>query len=102
MRRGWRREHRSAPLGSCRWIHADEVRWMRECFRSSAWTVATPDPARDRFTLRGAFVLARLSMRTFAKRRVARTSVESSSADQRRLRVEAALVAVLRIANPPA
>jgi Zn-dependent protease len=82
-------------------LHADELRWMRDWFRSCGWTVATPDPARDRFTLRGAFVLARLSMRTFAKRRGAITNDESPSADQRRLRVEADLVAVLRIADPP-
>jgi Zn-dependent protease len=69
--------------------------------RSRGWTVATRDPTRDRFSLRGAFVLTRLTMRVFAKRRGTTTKVEPPSADRRRLRVEADLAAVLRIANPP-
>jgi len=82
-------------------LHLEEMRWMRDLFRSRGWTVATPDPTRDRFSLRGAFVLGRLSKRAFAKRRVAATDVKSPSVDCGRLRVEADLAAVLRLANPP-
>jgi Zn-dependent protease len=82
-------------------LHLKEMRWMRDLFRSRGWTVATPDPTRDRFSLRGAFALGRLSRRAFAKRRVKATAVESPSVDRGRLRVEADLAAVLRIANPP-
>jgi Zn-dependent protease len=83
-------------------LHAADMRNTRDWFRSQGWTVATRDPTRDQFSLRGAFVLAGLSMRVFAKRRVVvKTKVEAASADRRRLRVEADLVAVLRIANPP-
>ena len=82
-------------------LQLKEMRWMRELFRSRAWTVATSDPARDRFSLRGAFALGRLSRQAFAKRRVKPSAAESPSVDRGRLRVEADLAAVLRIANPP-
>jgi Zn-dependent protease len=82
-------------------LHAEDMRSTRDWFRSQGWTVATRDPTRDQFTLRGAFALAGLSMRVFAKRRVAATSIESVSADRSKLRVEADIVAVLRIADPP-
>jgi len=82
-------------------LYAGGMRSTRDWFRSRGWTVATPDPTRDQFSLRGAFVLGSLSKRIFAKRRVTATDVESPSVDRGRLRVEADLAAVLRIANPP-
>jgi Zn-dependent protease len=79
-------------------LQLKEIRWLRELFRARGWTVATPDPARDRFSLRGAFALGRLSARAFARRP---TVAESPSVDRGRLRVVADLAAVLRVANPP-
>jgi Zn-dependent protease len=82
-------------------LQLKEMRGMRDLFRARGWTMATPDPTRDRFSLRGAFALGRLSRRAFAKRPVKPTADDSPSVDRGRLRVEADLAAVLRIANPP-
>jgi len=84
----------------------------RTMFRERKWVVATTDSRLDRFTLRGAFTLAYLSRRVIAARKrssgaqVAQSgalapAAWSVSADDRALRVEADLQAVLQVAEHP-
>jgi Zn-dependent protease len=81
---------------------AASVAELRKQFRARNWVVPTIDPALDRFTLRGAFALTHYSRRVFGARKT--TSEKSSSGpseNERLLRVEADLRAVLRVADNP-
>lgn len=75
---------------------------LRTQFRGRNWVVPTSNPTLDRFTLRGAFALTHYSRRVFGARK---TTSESSSSgpseNDRLLRVEADLRAVLRVADNP-
>lgn len=76
---------------------------LRQVFRRRGWAVATADPRLDRFTLKGAFMLAHSSMRLLGKRtaRAARQPLPLSVEELKALRVEADLIAVQRIADSP-
>jgi Zn-dependent protease len=82
---------------------AGQMRILRETWRQRGWIEPTPDPQLDRFTLRGAFGLARYSQRV--ARGVTMTAPQSPvaapTADARALRLEAELDAVLAVAETP-
>jgi Zn-dependent protease len=75
---------------------------LRVKFRQRNWVAPTTDPKLDRFTLRGAFALTHYSRRVFGARRIAPENAPSGpSENERLLRIEADLRAVLRIAESP-
>lgn len=82
---------------------ASQVRALRETWRQRRWVVPTGDAQLDRFTLRGAFGLARYSMRM--SRGVRTTGPQPvgvvPAEDARALRLDAELEAVLAVAETP-
>jgi Zn-dependent protease len=75
---------------------------LRRQFRERGWVVPTADHTLDRFTLRGAFALTRYS------RRIVKTPGSAvkrappvPSEEDRQLRIEADLCAVLHVADSP-
>jgi Zn-dependent protease len=75
---------------------------LRVKFRRRNWVAPTTDPKLDRFTLRGAFALTHYSRRVFGARKIApQNSLSGPSENERQLRIEADLRAVLRVAENP-
>jgi len=114
----------SLTLEDCIARFAANLAELRSLFRQRGWIVPTADPCLDRFTLRGAFALAHQSVRSAARRRervqrtlsmpqptpapaggitnnAPRANVEPTD-DERRLRVEADLQAVMHVSENPA
>jgi Zn-dependent protease len=83
-------------------LAAASLAGLRVKFRRRNWVAPTTDPKLDRFTLRGAFALTHYSRRVFGARKIApKNSVSGPSENERLLRIEADLRAVLRIAENP-
>ncbi|HWW79542.1 MAG TPA: hypothetical protein VNY82_08080 [Steroidobacteraceae bacterium] len=83
-------------------LAAASLAGLRVKFRRRNWVAPTTDPKLDRFTLRGAFALTHYSRRVFGARKIApKNSLSGPSENERLLRIEADLRAVLRIAENP-
>ena len=83
-------------------LAAASLAGLRAKFRRRNWAAPTIDPELDRFTLRGAFALTHYSRRVFGARKIApQNSLSGPSENERLLRIEADLRAVLRIAENP-
>jgi Zn-dependent protease len=83
-------------------LAAASLAGLRVKFRRRNWVTPTTDPKLDRFTLRGAFALTHYSRRVFGARKIApKNSLSGPSENERLLRIEADLRAVLRIAENP-
>jgi Zn-dependent protease len=83
-------------------LAAASLAGLRVKFRRRNWVAPTSDPKLDRFTLRGAFALTHYSRRVFGARKIApKNSVSGPSENERLLRIEADLRAVLRVADNP-
>lgn len=77
---------------------------LRAQFRERGWTVSTSDDGLDRFTLLGAFSLARASSRLVGAPRKAAAMAPAPpppTAAERRFRIEADMRAVLAVAENP-
>ena len=75
---------------------------LRAYCRERGWTRATSDSSLDRFTLLGAFTLARSSFRVIGARRKSAKIVRSMPTEaERRLRVEADMLSVTAVAENP-
>jgi Zn-dependent protease len=74
----------------------------RSQFRQRKWAIPTTDPRLDRFTLRGAVMLALEGFRSVAAAPARATAAaELGSESDRTLRIEADLLAVLQVAEHP-
>jgi Zn-dependent protease len=84
-------------------LAAASLAGLRAKFRRRNWAAPTTDPELDRFTLRGAFALTHYSRRVFGARKISpKNSLPAGpSENERLLRIEADLRAVLRIAENP-
>jgi Zn-dependent protease len=92
----------SATLEDILGLAAASLAGLRVKFRRRNWVAPTTDPKLDRFTLRGAFALTHYSRRVFGARKIApKNSTSGPSENERLLRIEADLRAVLRIAENP-
>ncbi|HEX4677442.1 MAG TPA: hypothetical protein VH209_19045 [Steroidobacteraceae bacterium] len=92
----------SATLEDILGLAAASLAGLRVKFRRRNWVAPTTDPKLDRFTLRGAFALTHYSRRVFGARKIApKNSMSGPSENERLLRIEADLHAVLRIAENP-
>ena len=81
---------------------ATSIAELRREFRQRGWAAPTTDPALDRFTLRGAFALTHYSRRSFgARKTTSRQPPPVPSEQERRLRIEADLHAISRVADNP-
>ncbi len=81
---------------------ATSIAELRTQFRQRGWAVRTTDASFDRFTLRGAFALTHYSRRVFGARKLAsRSSQSGPSENERALRIDADLRAVLGVADNP-
>ena len=83
-------------------LAAASLAGLRVKFRQRNWVAPTTDPKLDRFTLRGAFALTHYSRRVFGARKIdSKNSLSGPSDNERLLRIEADLRAVVRIAENP-
>jgi Zn-dependent protease len=101
---------RQANVESALALVTSGIRKLRPLFRSRKWVVPTVDPSLDRFTLYGALALTHYSRRVFATTRSAAGRARSAPAtalsappsdNERLLRVEADLQAILQVAEHP-
>lgn len=91
-----------ASLESIVVLVAASVDRLRTKYRERGWVVPTVDSTLDRFTLRGAFALTHYSRRVFGVRKAApQAAPVPSSENERLLRIEADMCAVLRVAENP-
>jgi Zn-dependent protease len=75
---------------------------LRAHCRERGWTSATSDSSLDRFTLLGAFTLARSSLRVIgARRKSAKIARPMPTEAERRLRVEADMLSLTAVAENP-
>jgi Zn-dependent protease len=76
---------------------------VNQLFRDKGYTTPTADPALDRFTLRGAFGLAHMSLRAAARSKRAGSNAPAGAPtqDQLRLRAVADARALLGVAQHP-
>jgi Zn-dependent protease len=74
---------------------------LRTHFREEGWAVPTTDPALDRFTLVGAFALTHYSRQLFGARKLVSGPPARPSDEDRALRVEADLRAIMSVAEHP-
>jgi len=88
---------------------ARQMARSRSQFRQRKWAVPTTDPRLDRFTLRGAVALTLEGHRSLTRKRAPATPaptapagpVRALSGQDRALRIEADLLAVLQVAEHP-
>ena len=81
---------------------ATSIAELRTEFRDRGWAAPTTNPTLDRFTLRGAFALTHYSRRVFgARKTTSRQPPPAPSEQERLMRIEADLHAIVRVADNP-
>jgi Zn-dependent protease len=78
------------------WFSAMSAYW-----HSQGWCADSADPSRGRITLRGAWYLGLVSAKAYGKRGSAAPVLGADSDSNRRLRIEAELLAVRQLASSP-
>ena len=91
-----------ATLEDCIGLVAASIAELRTEFRERGWVAPTTEPTLDRFTLRGAFALTHYSRRAFGTRKKpSQEPLPTPSEEERLLRIEADLRAIVRVADNP-
>jgi Zn-dependent protease len=89
-------------LEDCIGLVAASIAELRAEFRENGWVVPTTEPTLDRFTLRGAFALTHYSRRVFgARKKPSQEPPPTPSEEERLLRIEADVRAIVRVADNP-
>jgi Zn-dependent protease len=97
-----RAPHERGTLEDCIGLVAASIAELRAEFRERGWVVPTTEPTFDRFTLRGAFALTHYSRRVFgARKKPSQERPPTPSEEERLLRIEADLRAIVRVADNP-